>query len=1043
MVHVYGYPTRLRMLLTLVLVVFAFLPLLNGTYAFGATKPAPVKVADEAMREIVNGSGYAIAGPVVFEENIGQVPANYGFLSHEGKVMALFSRGGLDLVLGGTGDETARVGLRLLGTRTETLPRGEGRLTSVSNYFIGNNPNGWIRHVPQDAEVVYHEIYPGIDLAFHGREAQLEHDFIVAAGANPRQIRFKMEGARTLALDKSGNLRIFAGPEAVVLRKPEAYQETARGRRPVEAEFEISPAGTVRFRIGAYDRSRELIIDPVFSFSTYLVGTSASSVVTAATTDAAGNVYVTGYAASGFPIVNGVQTTFIGAGNNAFISKFDPTGHNLLYSTYLGGAGYFGNAANTAAAIALDPSGNIIVAGTSEASDFPHAGAVPPVNCQLNTACVFITSLSADGSSLNYSGLIGGGGSVGSDYGNGGRIAVDGQGNAYIAGVTGDPNFQITPGTLANTVPGPPYGSGFVLKVDTAGALVYCTILPGTLPANPADITINVFVPSGVLVDASGQATIAGTAGPGLPTTTGVIQATFPNDLNNTLPNAGFVLQLNANASAINYATYVPGTDWLLGMTADANGNLYLSGVTGETNLPVSANAYQKTVQQYQSSGFVVKMSANGTAIPAATYLEGTAGASFNGIALDSNANIFVGGMTSSTDFPLVNPFVTQWVFGISNSDMVLAEMSPDLSSLVFGSFLSSTDQVYSAPQFYGLTVDSKDNLIVVGEVEATDFPTTVNSFQPTVTVSSNQFEQLGFVEKLDLATPAPSVCPSEWSISFGNMVPGESSTQTVNITNCGNAPLVISSVVPSVASITANSCGSTAPGSICPISVTYTAQDASPVTATLTLNDNAAISPQFIQLYAPGTGGIGLSGTSTGLPSATVSAGGTATFNLLIGGNNVGGTASLTCSNAPKGATCATPGSITLQPFAQPFSVTVSTTPRTAASSSGIGGSWTWALVVFGLVAFPAGERRRRVSHWCPRLVVALLIGASSCGGGGSGYVGLGRQNEKSSLLQNRPAAGARSGEGLLPPADTLALLAGRTKASVPTHARRSGLAF
>ena len=464
---------------------------------------------------------------LIFEENRGQVSTDYQFVSHQGGLTALFSKSGADLILPDANRRGAAIGLRLLGTRSDSGLTARGRLAGESNYFIGNDPKGWIHSVPQNSEIVYEGIYQGIDLVFHGQGAQLEHDFRVAAGAKPDEICFALEGSRSIALDVSGNLRISAGSGVLIVHKPYAYQETANGPKAVKVEFEVTRQHEIRFRMGAYNRNRELIIDPVFSFSTYLVGNSAGSTVTAATTDAAGNVYVTGYTTSGFPIVNGVQPTLNGT-NNAFISKFDPTGHTLLYSTYLGGAGVFGNAGNFASAIALDPSGNIIVAGTSMANDFPHAGSVPPVNCQINNSCPFIASLTPDGSSLNYSGLIGGGGGTPRDYGNEGRMAVDSQGDVYLAGVTDDPNFQITPGTLANKVPGYPFDAGFVLKVDTTGALVYATILPGTLPADPTSVTTNVFTPSGVTVDANGQATIAGTAGPGLPTTPGVVQTSFP-----------------------------------------------------------------------------------------------------------------------------------------------------------------------------------------------------------------------------------------------------------------------------------------------------------------------------------------------------------------------------------------------------------------------------------------------------------------------------------------------------------------------------------
>jgi Abnormal spindle-like microcephaly-assoc'd, ASPM-SPD-2-Hydin len=806
----------------------------------------------QPISEAAESTPKVVTLPRVFEKNIGQAPLGYRFVSRHGVVESFLSNDGVDIVVA-NGNTAGRVRFRLLGSSSAVVPVAKELLPSVSNYLVGNDPSHWIRSIPNSRQVFYKEVYSGIDLVFHGEGDQLEHDFRIAAGADPSQVHFAIDGGHGIKVNSNGDIGVSLAGGTLYFKKPQAYQESLRGREAVHADFVLNADNSVRFRVGPYDHSRELVIDPLFSFSTYLVGSDGASTVAAVTTDSAGNIYVTGFAGFGFPIVNGIQPTLIGT-QDAFISKLDPTGHTLLYSTYLGGAGNSGDASNYASAIALDPKGNIIIAGASSANDFPHAGKVPALTCQINDACFFVSSLTPDGSALNYSGLIGGIESVSdSDYGNEGVLAVDAAGNAYLAGVTDDANFQITPGTLSKSVPGYPYNSGFVLKVDSAGALIYCTIIPGTLPLDPSSTSVDVFVPSGISADQSGQATIAGTGGPGLPSTAGVVQPSFPNNLNNTNPNAGFVLQLNDAASSINYATYVPGTDWLLGMAADGSANLYLTGPTGETNLPASVNAYQRTIQPNQVSGYIVRMNGNGTEILDATYLEGTSGASFSGIALDGESHVFVGGMTTSTDFPLVDPFTSLWVFGISNADMVLAELSPDLSSLLFGSFLSSTDQTYSAPQFSGLAVDSKGNLLVVGETLATDFPTTSNSFEPTVQGRPGQYQR-GFIAKLDMAVTAPSFCPASWSLNFGDVAAKHSATQVLNLTNCGNATLDLKSIISSAATVTtAGSCATVGAGATCPISVKYAPRDSSFTSATLTFDDDTAISPQTISVSGQG----------------------------------------------------------------------------------------------------------------------------------------------------------------------------------------------
>jgi len=793
--------------------------------------------------------------PVVFEDNYGQVQSSYSLLSRHAVVQALYRPSGVDLLVPGPKGRFSKVTFSLIAARDDVKPHGSGLQRSISNYLIGSDSSRWLSGVPNYSQVDYAAVYPGIDLVFHGTGADLEHDFRISAGASPSRIRFAISGAEKIHLLPSGDLEVLLPESSLVFRQPVAYQQIAGQKKLVETRFVLNEDNSIRFQVGRYDREHELIIDPVFGFSTYLAGNSADN-MTAATTDASGNVYVAGYTFSTeFPVQSAVQAALPGS-PGAFVSKLDPTGHTLLYSTYLGGS-----SRNYASAVAIDSKGNIVVAGTSSSNDFPHAGSVPPLTCEGNNDCYFIASLKPDGSAFNYAGLVGGIQGFDVQSGQHGALALDTANNAYLAGVTDDPNFELTPGTLSNSVPGYPYNSTFVLKVAPTGALVYSTIVPGTEPLNSIPYT-NVFIPNGITVDVNGQATIAGTAGPGLPATSGVVRATFPNDPTAANPTAGFVLQLNATASAIKYATYIPGTDTIGGLATDASGNSYVTGSTSETTLPVSTNAFQKTIKPGTfctcNSGFLVKLNSTGTKILAATYLEGTpadsnAGTSFTGIALDSHFNVYVGGMTGSQDFPLVNPFVSQWVYGSTIWDMVLARMSPDLSSLTFGSFLSSTDQVFAASEFSAIAVDQQDNLVVVGQTSTTDFPTTTGSYQPNPPNQSRH----GFVAKLNMGIAAPSVCLDTWNLQLGSVQAQTSSDSTLHLKNCGNAALNIASITSSVASVKAvQSCGAIQPGIICPITVTFSPTDSSSVLGSITLKDNAVITPQIVNFFGQGVSG-------------------------------------------------------------------------------------------------------------------------------------------------------------------------------------------
>ncbi|HXW94015.1 MAG TPA: choice-of-anchor D domain-containing protein [Terriglobales bacterium] len=788
--------------------------------------------------------------PITFEKNIGQAPSSYQFLTRHGGILVLFSEQGMDIVLPRRENSRTAIGFRLVGA-TPVLPQGRNRLPGLSNYLIGADPSGWIRGVSQEGQVVYPGVYRGIDLIFHGNGADMEHDFRVAARADPTQLRFRIQGAQKLAVTASGDLSISCTSGDLVFRKPVAYQQSSRGRRLVAAAFVVNADQSIQFRLGAYDKARELVIDPVFIFSTYLAGSNYDQAV-AITSDSSGNVYVTGTTDSlDFPVKNGIRDTTVGS--TGFVSKLDPTGQTLLYSTFLGGSGSYGT--TVGGGIALDSNGNIIVAGISSADDFPQAGSVPTTSCTGGNSCYFLASLNPSGSAFNYVGLIGGAQGPVPQWGSvTTSLFVDKSGNAYVAGITDSSAFEITPGTLATTVPNYPFSSTFVLKANSSGALVYSTIIPGTAAENVGSSN-NLFFPAGISVDANGQATIAGTAGPGLPSTSGVVQPTFPNSLDVGNVTAGFVLQLNAVASAINYATYVPGTDSVGGFAVDSLGDSYVTGQTSETNLPVSGNAYQKTMKSSVfctcNSGFLLELNGAGTSVLAATYLGGTptpAGTSFSGIALDSHSNVYVGGMSASPDFPLVHPFVSLYQSG--NETMVLAEMNTALSSLLFGSFLSPTDQPSNGTTFAAIAINSQNNIVVAGGTSATDFPTTTGSFQPVPPAPGDH----PVIAELNMATPAPSVCLDQWNVNFGTVLANTPSSQVVHLTNCGNAPLSIGSMTSSAAAVTVKqSCGTLQAGTVCPISLIFTPTGAAPTAGTVTVKDNAVISPQFISFSGQG----------------------------------------------------------------------------------------------------------------------------------------------------------------------------------------------
>jgi len=801
--------------------------------------------------------------PIAFETNRGQAPQKYSFLFHRDGLRAKFFANGADLVLCGKSGCDEKLALSFVGAHS--VPESTSILTGHANYFFGNDSSRWIRNIPLSSAIEYKELYPGISLSFYGNGQELEHDFRVAPGADPSRIALRIDGAMRIDQNGDGSLEIHTANGALTLKKPVAYQLSEGKRVPVDARFLQAGDGSIQFRVGAYDPKRSLVIDPVIVFASYLGG-QGTDLATAITTDANGDVLVTGSTTStDFPTSNPLQSSLGTNGQSIFVTKFDPTGKTLIYSTYLGGSSQaLGASSASGGAIKVDANGNAIVAGLTSSGNFPVAGAGTSLSCQTNDNCFAIASLSPDGAKLNYSGTVGGEQGF-YTFGTGVNLAVDASGNAYLAGTTDNSNFQITSGTLATSVTGYPYNETFVLKVDPTGKLLYSTVIPGN-DTNSTDLLqpyTNDFIPTGIAVDTSGDVTIAGTTGLGLPTTAGVVGPQFPNAyVNVENPSAGFVLQINPTASAINFASYLPGTDYNGGLTVGATGNLYLAGGTGETNLPVSANAYQQTITpnsdgQY-AAGYILELNPQATSVVAATYVGANSVSpyGFLGIALDSQSNIFVGGHVDSQGFPMQNPFVTEWEYTEFSADMVLVEISPDLSALEFGSYLNATSGGFAGSNFAGLAIDESNNLVVAGTTLALDFPTTPGSFEPQLPPPANPLVGLqhSFVAKFNMATPAPAVCFSSFGVSFGNVPANSSTNQTLNITNCGNASLDISSFTSSDPTVTASgSCASVAPGAVCPVTLTFTPVSSKATGGTVTVTSNAQTIPQTVWFSGQG----------------------------------------------------------------------------------------------------------------------------------------------------------------------------------------------
>jgi hypothetical protein len=319
-------------------------------------------------------------------------------------------------------------------------------------------------------------------------------------------------------------------------------------------------------------------------YSTYLGG-SGYDVATGIAVDPQGNAYLSGYNyAADFPTTPGAYQISSNGPYDAFVTKLNPIGSALVFSTYLGGAGD-----DYATGIAIDSLSRVYVTGLTLSGNFPTLNAPQPVSGGFYDA--FVTELNSASSALLYSTYLGG-----TDFDEGTAIALDATGNAYVTGLTGSNDFPTTPGAFQTTHGGGVgNGDAFVAKIDRSGAtLVYSTYLGGTGDERAVAIA----------VDQSGSAYVTGTnLNAGFPQK----NAMQPN--NNPVGFEAFVTELAPDGASLVYSTYVggDGNDLGLGIAVDRLGNAYVAGVSQSPDFPTTAGAFQQTNAGVYD-GFVIKI---------------------------------------------------------------------------------------------------------------------------------------------------------------------------------------------------------------------------------------------------------------------------------------------------------------------------------------------------------------------------------------------------------------------------------------------------
>ena len=332
--------------------------------------------------------------------------------------------------------------MQLLDANLHPRMVGLDELPGKSNYFIGNDPKAWHTNVPNYAKARYEDVYPGVDLVYYGNQRQLEYDFVVTPGADPKAIRLGFKGANNVSLGAEGDLILSTADGELRLHKPLIYQKINGVKHTIAGRYLLKGKHRVGFQVANYDANTPLVIDPVLSYSTYLGG-SSNDEGTGIAVDACGNAYVTGRTLSlDFPTAptGSPLDGSLGGAQDAFVTKLNTTvagAASLVYSTYLGG-----DNADIGRGIAVDGSGNAYVVGSTQSINFPTAPSGSPLDGSLGGAQdAFVTKLNPAGSALLYSTYLGGDNNEDEGLG----IAVDATGNAYVTGRTLSLDFPTAP----------------------------------------------------------------------------------------------------------------------------------------------------------------------------------------------------------------------------------------------------------------------------------------------------------------------------------------------------------------------------------------------------------------------------------------------------------------------------------------------------------------------------------------------------------------------------------------------------------------------
>ncbi|HTW59701.1 MAG TPA: SBBP repeat-containing protein [Terriglobales bacterium] len=826
--------------------------------------------SDPRVKYMARGNGYTLF--LTGDEAVFAVQSSLG--SPSTAASGKFGRSKFDAMRGhvaARGEEkSAAIHMKLVGGKSNAEMVAGSELAGRINYYIGNNPAKWQQGVKQYSAVTYRGVYPGVNLAYHGQRPQLEFDFIVSPGASAAPIDLGFKGASGIATDADGNLVLKSAAGNVLLHKPVAYQEKDGQRQAVDVSFRRDGADQVGFAVGAYDHSRELVIDPTLSYGTYLGGNNEDEVFAIAF-DSTNGIYVTGEtkSTSGFPGGN-APTNY---GFYAFVTKLNSSG-TLTYTTIFGGAKTSSSVNNDSGlAVAADSSGNAYITGITSSTNLPIVGPAAQPTSGGGGTCTNLKNSSTPCTDAYAAKLNGTGGVAWSTYiggtndDDGYAIALDSLGDVWVAGDTFSssfyPNNHATLVLYSNfnsgVVLNPPADDGFVAELNPTGtAFLYSTYLGGKFSDQ-----IN-----GIAIDAHNNVFVAGeTASTNFPTMnpyqSGCGSDGLCNAHSGTVYYDGFVTEITAGGGSLTYSTYIGGSsdDYAFAIALDSSGDAYITGETSNDDTyttpavpyPTTSGAFSTTYNSSASNNaFVTEFDPAGSKLVYSTFLGGSTQDLGGGIAVDTFDDAYVTGMTASSNFPTTSNATQTTLKG--TTDAFVTQVLAGGANLGFSTYLGGTgsENATGSGAVGTIVLDSSNNMWVGGSTNSTDFPATGNAIEGSF--GGGAYD--GFIAEISNNT-SPTFNVSATTPS--SVSPGSSATSTVTLT----ALFGYSQSVTLGCSVT----GSGSPLPACSASsafstnpVTPTASGASSTLTITTTGSSAALSRKSNIFYAMWLPIVGLS---------------------------------------------------------------------------------------------------------------------------------------------------------------------------------------